>query len=512
MSSKEHEDHGYLLEVIPPFFCEPWQVPRWNHGRDSPTYRLQRKPINLHELNRYGYGIAIWRDNGTLTYVTPCGSDDHPDDDLRCLSLVYFCRGPTLNITGLTDKAVAETAAYFMNLETPTKHSSCLLVGTDHFDGYDFCAARVQCLQHIVEVAPSRAVKFQNVTLSAPQSAFLATRTHTTRLTLCRCQFEDEGTAFVDALENRKSSFGRLDFGDKVALNDENLKRLLQIEMIDHLGLPELKDELALLPFSTKAKYLDYDFSSASSLLSEANLKSLHIVPSKLAFTIKEDGDAFPTEVALSFLRRLADIGHFEELKVKFTFDDIQLEVDLPDCIVDEIIRTALANPKLQVLNLSTDDDQVEWDSHLETVFQGLKDHKGLRALTVDVDDDAFGPDYSHLQKFLSDHRNITVMDENDNIYSDDEGVIDELYSLNRFYSGSASLVVKPLSERTSLVSTALMEMASNDFQRSALLLSNHTDALYELVQYAQLDELLEENEVASSSIQGNVQKRRRRV
>ena len=36
------------------------------------------------------------------------------------------------------------------------------------------------------------------------------------------------------------------------------------------------------------------------------------------------------------------------------------------------------------------------------------------------------------------------------------------------------------------------MERASHDFQRTALLLSNHVDALYELVQVAELDDIRE--------------------
>ncbi len=67
---------------------------------------------------------------------------------------------------------------------------------------------------------------------------------------------------------------------------------------------------------------------------------------------------------------------------------------------------------------------------------------------------------------------------------------MEKVYSLNRFYRGSASLAVKPPLERPMLVATALTESASSDFQRSALLFSNHLDALYGLVHFAQLDEL----------------------
>lgn len=123
----------------------------------------------------------------------------------------------------------------------------------------------------------------------------------------------------------------------------------------------------------------------------------------------------------------------------------------------------------------------------LETLFEGLKNHKGRLTLKIDVSDEAFGPNYSYLQNLLSHNRKLTVMDDCNDIYSDGV-VIDTLYSLNRFYQGSEDFMGASTSERPSLVTTALKEIASNDFRRSALLLANHTDVLYELIQCANLD------------------------
>jgi hypothetical protein len=49
-------------------------------------------------------------------------------------------------------------------------------------------------------------------------------------------------------------------------------------------------------------------------------------------------------------------------------------------------------------------------------------------------------------------------------------------------------LSVETQSERPSLVTTAMMETASGNIQRSDLLLSNRSDVLHELVQFARLD------------------------
>ena len=198
-------------------------------------------------------------------------------------------------------------------------------------------------------------------------------------------------------------------------------------------------------------------------------------------------------------------------MNVGFTYDDDELDVDVPECIVQEAIHIARTNSKLKKFGLFTNYNSVDWELHLPTLFKGLKNHKELRTLMVNVNVSAFGAEFSLLRQFLSDNRNITVTNAYETIYSDDGGVIDELYSLNRFYRASAELVVKPLSKRASLVATTSMNKDSNDFQRSALLLSNHTDALYELIQDAHLAERCDEDFPSPPSIQGNVPKRRRR-
>jgi hypothetical protein len=52
------------------------------------------------------------------------------------------------------------------------------------------------------------------------------------------------------------------------------------------------------------------------------------------------------------------------------------------------------------------------------------------------------------------------------------------------------------------------METASGDFQRSALLLSNHSDVLHELVQFAQLGELQGDNACSESVLDSNLKRK----
>ena len=94
----------------------------------------------------------------------------------------------------------------------------------------------------------------QSLTLSVEQSIALATRPYPAQIMFLDCDFGDGGSAFVDALERRESSFGLS------PLDADNLKRLLQVDAIEKLIFSLLDDDVALLPFSAKAERLDYDF------------------------------------------------------------------------------------------------------------------------------------------------------------------------------------------------------------------------------------------------------------
>lgn len=180
----------------------------------------------------------------------------------------------------------------------------------------------------------------------------------------------------------------------------------------------------------------------------------------------------------------------------------------LPECVLHEIISTALANKNLQVLDLVNDNKVLNLEPHLESLFSRLNDHQGLRTIKVMVRDEAFGPDFSLLRVVLEQNRNLTVVDEADAIYGDE--LIDSLYGLNYFYQGSAELAIEPSPERSTLVATALAESASNNFQRSSLLLSDHVDVLCEIIWHADLDVRGREGPSPQPK-QGNLSRRRSR-
>ena len=177
----------------------------------------------------------------------------------------------------------------------------------------------------------------------------------------------------------------------------------------------------------------------------------------------------------LSFFGRVTDLGHFTELKVRIWFDHNDFAV--PDSVVQAVLRAALANVNIEIFDLSSDTqdyyNDMAWDPHVEPLLEGLAEHKALCTLKLGVRDDAFGPDFCHLRRLLSRNRKIRVTNAQGLLYTDGAS-IDNLYALTRLYRGSVGLIGKPLLERSSLVATALMESASGDLQRCALLLSDH--------------------------------------
>ena len=344
--SNESQNCGALLQEIHPALRTPEQVPLWRHGRESPTHILLRKPVSLQELNQYKYSVSIWRGNGTLTYVTPSDGDDLPDRNQRYLFLEFLDnddRTLGLYITGGTDDAIADTLDYFVGLHkqeaTPVLETELVLAVPEDHHVFHFRNARFQCLRRLSELASSYYVRFHRVMLNAEQTRALATLPDPIEVYLRGCQFEDLGTTFVIALEDRQSSFGMLHFDETTPLDDDNLKRLLQVDKIDWLQLPKLNNELALLPFSAKAQALEYHI--ASTLLPEVTY--LNVVSSRLSLHVDHNHGTFPAEEVISFVQHAANLGHFVDLAIAFPFLN-------GDWIYPSVLCKNLLRPQLQTL------------------------------------------------------------------------------------------------------------------------------------------------------------------
>ncbi len=100
----------------------------------------------------------------------------------------------------------------------------------------------------------------------------------------------------------------------------------------------------------------------------------------------------------------------------------------------------------------------------------------------------ALDPKFSWLKQLLQQNRQIELAGlderryESSNIYRKDPK-IRQICALNRFFRGSQTLTREPPSIRLSLVGAALTYSAAKDAQRTELLLADHTDLLWELVE-----------------------------
>jgi hypothetical protein len=446
---------------------------------------MLRKPITLQEFKKCNNNrLGILHENGTLIHVLPSGVDDCPIVRGR---LVHFEfdpeQGPMLYISGANDDAIADTVAYFMDVPEAPGANNYLQVGTwNHDTHFDFRSAGSLVLSRLLESFTSRSLWFTGTLLSAEQSLVLASASMPIQLNLTSCTFEDGGTQFVAALENRQSCFGSLSMNMRNPVNAYNMQRLFQVDSLDHLDVSYLNEKL--VPLSAKANSITF-FGVTNEI---ANSESLNIVAPKLTLGFELKRGRFPSESVILLFRRLAALEHLVELKICFHHSS-KSDVYIPTAVSRELIRTAFANNNLQVLDLTTVHRALKWKRrNFAEIFDGLKEHPALHTLKISVDDPTkvFGPSSAYLIQLLSHKRDLVVTDEYGLVYTDGAAV-DELYALNRFYWGSADLVGDPSPLRPSLVSTALIEGASNDLRRTALILADHVDTLDGLVRFADL-------------------------
>ena len=350
-----------------------------------------------------------------------------------------------------------------------------------------------------MDANPTRQLALSTGVWTAQQSVILATRPYRLDLVFCqppsasasaRFEFEDGGTAFVNALEERRSCFGSLCIAIYYAelhmpFSQANLERLFKLEEIfNEFGIRCMYEEGALLPFSAKTQVLDYAI--CATYIQPQDFDTIHVAAKRLKFALNYlNGDVDNWDVMLiSFLNRVAQLGHFESLcfSVRY-FDEENIEryaFERVARVAEALICAINANPNLRHLDLSKTHHFLNWGPHLQNLFKAMEERKGPLAIILSaypLED----PGYSWLKQLLSRNRNIAVYDRSCNRITDGS-TIDKLYALNRLYRASAWLVKESPLVRPWLVGTALVEKGSKNFQRTALLLSDHEDVLCDFI------------------------------
>jgi hypothetical protein len=477
-----------------------------------PVYMLLREPTALDEHN-WNQKSAIWRENGTM-FVWNCDEDEN-DETYRGRNLNFSLKGfaeVDCAIYGKNDAAIAETFTYFGSLPHSADKAvlQCYCDVNSHFE---FIALQPEQLTRILDSNPTRRIEV-SAAISAEQAQIMATRPYPLDLMLVGHDFAflDQGTAFVEGLENRESSFGSLFIycGEmEESISSSNLERLLKLEnVLKELHISSPNEECVLLPFFAKVDILDYRL--YANYMEPEDFDLLQIVAKDLTLKFIIDIHDEWCALSVSFLIRVAKLGHFEKLSFAiFCQTDISFteHTSARDFIpvVGALIGAINANPKLSCLDLSDNESYVHWEEFFFFVFDKVKDHPSLRTIIVrafdhDSDEDETGDEdeeflhryYFHptfLERLLSHNRNIVVLDDSGNKCTNGS-TIDKAYALNDFYNRSLRLVNEScLVLRPLLVATALTESASTNVLYTALLLSRHVDTLCEFIHGADLED-----------------------
>ncbi len=477
-----------LLGLVPTDQLQPHQKAKWRQNTTWPTYRLLRLPNNVQEFQSYKPGVAIWRDNGTLTYVSSRGKEPTLDQTKKILRLA-LCFGIMCTIVGECEQAIVETADLFWNLpctdageSLTSRHHVLAIAVCNNSSEFNCTMIQPQQLARALQMDPKSPMQLSGLTLNTTQSVALATRPDPVNLVLLNSiRFEDGGSAFVNALQSRTSSFGTLrlsthkdNSGDQLCFDHAVLKRLFQTKTIERLEIiGAINDHEDLIPvlFSSSIQRIQRYFSKQGYDQEVVVLLPRHVLL-KLFWS-----NQFPRDSIFW------DLSHLDHMNAPHLTVHIQSRtLPIPDSIFRELFRFIAAQDNLQSLDWDVELNSVE---RLEGLLSVVENHKTLHNLRLHVYSLELDPDYSMLVRMLSRNRSIRFPRDLSGtgwleqfMRAPSSGII----SLNRFYRGSASLGRAAQSIRPTLVGTSLIQSASGIFQRSALLLANHTDALCQLL------------------------------
>ncbi len=443
-------------------------------------YRLLREPTSLDDIDWKKYRqIVIWRDNATIICICKYAFAQYHEKNV-CFKIKGLAGGRTLEgaIYGKDDTKIAETATFFWSLEHPGSSKACLETCVYGFDDerrfdFDFAALTADQLAKILDANPNRRFHFATGTWRPEISSVLATRPYCLNLTLTKSgtdaggfTFTDEGSAFVNALEQRQSTFGSLYFkfhSEDMPFSSANIKRLLQLNIFEKLAPFILDKECVLLPFSTKVKTLEYQFDAQ--LVEPQDFDSLEIITKDLKVKMYLDNVFYVKDCCerlISFLNRVAQLGHLEKFTFSIDFGDEgyndQYEFKRVKPIAEALIRAILCNPNLVYLDISDTIWIVDWAPHLQAIFKAMEGHKRLTTFIVrdyppEADDeDSQHADYSWPEQLLARNKIINVFDISGKRCSDGSR-IDQLYMANKSRRDSLHAVPEGIVSSASITS-----------------------------------------------------------
>jgi hypothetical protein len=508
-----------LLELIPVEELSAKQKALRSNAslEDVPFYRLTKSPTHFDKIDWKEYPkMGLWCDEGValVTYYPP------PQYSIRehlvkwalipslmkrnvCLTLSDFEQRCSLFvfIYGETDVEVAETTVSFLSLPHSNTEHDMLQIGTEwnnisvfnnisEFNNFDVSALRPDHLAQILDAHCKKNLEVATGTWTAEQSVILATQPYPLKLRLSKAQeesrhgfrFSDGGKAFVDGLLERKSTFGSLILDQDPFSGDSKRQLFTKVTTIDKIIIfCPLEEEYAILPLSVKVNALEHKIDVKH--LQKTDPGSLKVIAKDVKLKVfSEDASDGWGDIHASLLNRLADLGHLETLTYSIDFQDRDImhhqdPVEI-ECVARAVARLVLGNPDLSYLNLSDCDWSINWGFHLQLIFQAMEDHRALREFFILYypEEDA---NYSWIEKLVRKNYRIMAQDLQFSIFNQPH--IIKIYDRNLFYQETEDLVTESYSKRSLLITLALTEGASQNFQLTFFVLHYHLDLLCEL-------------------------------
>ncbi|GAX17706.1 hypothetical protein FisN_10Lu425 [Fistulifera solaris] len=494
-----------------------------------PLYRFRREPKRLDEIDWRKYDtISIWRENETLICVSTCAFDKYYAPNI-CFTLENV-GSYTLQCAIYRRKYenLRDTATFFWSLQHPPGVNAELRVGLyGKASKYDATDLHTDQLVQVVDSNPTRCLNLQSGCLCEHPSVGLASRPQPLNLKFTTSfgqttvwgdrsnpgfRFYDKGTAFVNALEQRQSSFGSLSFdfayeyfrGIVMPFSASNLERLLKLSIFDKLSSTRLEEKFNFPMLSCEVNALDFEF--VAGYYEPKDFASLNIAAKDLRIKLFLDRVDKWDGLLIAFFERIAELGHFERLDFSVDFfylPDESMEAytceDVAN-VAEALLCVIVGNPKLTYLNLGRTHWRLDWAPHLGYLFDIMEDHKALRTVCVreyppeGCSEDEEAEHYRWLEQLLTRNRNIEIIDVAGQRITNGSS-IDKLYALNRIYVGSSLLMKDSAPLRPCLVATALTESVLGSFQHTALIVSNHADILFEFLHDLDIESLLIETE-----------------
>jgi hypothetical protein len=501
--TQTHNNKERLLELIPE---DQLSLAQKEFRKDLfdeievPIFQFSREPKHLGDPKHFGDLLhiilvrqpIIWRDNETFLLLY---NVSYYRFQMKHRSLYFTIDDQVYGaICGKTDEAIAETATFFWSLD----YGGAALYVQDIFQhglcagevrgNFDFAAFRPQQLIRILESNPTRKLVLRVGSWSLEQAKILATRTFPLNLEIISgdhgdlgntANKDEDGTEFFNSLEERRSPFGSLAIGGgfyhSTRMNRVNFERLTQLDwIIDKLRIYSIDPEIVLLPFSAKVNALSYGV--IDSHIQPNDFEALTIVTNDLDLWFYSQKEDNLSDWLIAFFDRVAQLGHFVRLGISIrSYERVH---DMESC-VQALTGAIKSNPNLRYLKMYGFDQRFQHAPHWESLYHAIGEHQQLRTITLDDNEykKTCQDFYLALERLLSCNRNVTVIKRDGKKFTN-ETSIDQLYALNNFFNGSLSLTEESVELRPVLFAVAL-EKASASFQYTGLLLSQHTDVLW---------------------------------